>query len=124
MAYDPVSVALKFAFLGVLFLFLLVIARSALKDLRGTASPAPDGPGSTPSRVAEVGGADAWLVVGPGRRPDRDQRFDLFGGLTIGRSEDADVQITDRFASGSTPGPHPRQRTIWSRTWTPPTARC
>ena len=34
MAYDPISVALKFGFLAVLYLFLLWIARSALKDLR------------------------------------------------------------------------------------------
>ena len=42
MEYDPISVALKFGFLAVLFLFLLVIARSAWRDLRQTASPAPD----------------------------------------------------------------------------------
>ena len=34
MDYDPISVALKFGFLAVLYLFLLVIARSAMKDLR------------------------------------------------------------------------------------------
>ena len=43
--YDPISVALKFGFLAVLYLFLLVIARSALKDLRRTVSPAPDATG-------------------------------------------------------------------------------
>ena len=31
---EPVSVGLKFAFLAVLYLFLLWVARSALKDLR------------------------------------------------------------------------------------------
>ena len=30
---------------------------------------------------------------------DAGERFDLFGGLTIGRSSDADVRIEDRFAS-------------------------
>ena len=34
MALDPVAVALKFGFLAVLYLFLLWMARSALKDLR------------------------------------------------------------------------------------------
>ena len=34
MALDPVAVALKFGFLIVLYLFLLWMARSALKDLR------------------------------------------------------------------------------------------
>ena len=42
MEYEPISVALKFGFLAVLYLFLLFIARSALKDLRRTANPAPD----------------------------------------------------------------------------------
>ena len=36
MDYEPISVALKFGFLAVLYLFLLWIARSALKDLRRT----------------------------------------------------------------------------------------
>jgi hypothetical protein len=44
---DPVAVALKFGFLAVLYLFLLWMARSALKDLRrsvyeGDAGPGPD----------------------------------------------------------------------------------
>ena len=34
----PVSVALKFGFLAVLYLFLLWVARSALRDLRGASS--------------------------------------------------------------------------------------
>ncbi len=38
MELDPIAVALKFGFLAVLYLFLLWVARSALKDLRrGTA---------------------------------------------------------------------------------------
>ena len=45
MDYDPISVALKFGFLAVLYLFVLVIARSAMKDLRRTVSPAPDATG-------------------------------------------------------------------------------
>jgi len=100
--YDPISVALKFGFLAVLFLFLLVIARSALKDLRRTASPAPDATGfHSPAAFAEVArGVDAWLVADRGGGLEPDQRFDLIGGLSIGRSKDADVQIADRYASG------------------------
>ena len=45
MDYDPISVALKFGFIAVLYLFVLVIARSALKDLRRTVAPAPDATG-------------------------------------------------------------------------------
>ena len=31
---------------------------------------------------------------------DAGERFDLFGGLSLGRSPDADIRIDDRFASG------------------------
>ena len=102
MAYDPLSTALKFGFLAVLFLFLLVIARSAFRVLRRTAAPAPDATGFH----AAVGGGevqrgnDAWLVAERGGGLQRDERFDLIGGLSIGRSKDADVQIEDRYASG------------------------
>jgi hypothetical protein len=102
VAYDPISVALKFGFLAVLYLFLLVIARSAFKDLRRTISPAPDATGFHSAPVFAEGprGADAWLVVVRGGGLERDQRFDLIGGLSIGRSKEADVQIADRYASG------------------------
>jgi hypothetical protein len=102
VAYDPISVALKFGFLAVLFLFLLVIARSALKDLRRTTGPAPDATGfhSAPVYSEAPRGADAWLVVERGGGLERDHRFDLIGGLSIGRSKESDVQIEDRYASG------------------------
>jgi hypothetical protein len=102
VAYDPISVALKFGFLAVLYLFLLVIARSAFKDLRRTVSPAPDATGFHSGPVFDEGprGADAWLVVIRGGGLERDHRFDLIGGLSIGRSKESDVQIVDRYASG------------------------
>ena len=101
MDYDPISVALKFGFLAVLYLFLLVIARSAIKDLRRTVSPAPDATGfhAAPAFAEGPRGPDAWLVVERGGGLERDHRFDLIGGLSIGRSKDADVQIDDRYAS-------------------------
>jgi len=99
--YDPISVALKFGFLAVLYLFLLVIARSALKDLRRTVSPAPDATGfHAPAAYAEApAAADAWLIAERGGGLERDQRFDLIGGLSIGRSKESDVRIDDRYAS-------------------------
>jgi len=102
VAYDPVSVALKFGFLAVLFLFILFIARSAMKDLRGTVAPAPDGTGfhPVPSFGEGMRDADAWLVVERGGGLQPGERFDLIGGLSIGRSKDSDVQIEDRYASG------------------------
>ena len=84
-----------------LYLFLLWVARSALKELRTTAMPAPEATGFHP--VGPGGrepGTDASLVVLKGGGLDVGERFDLFGGLTIGRSTDADVRIEDRFASG------------------------
>lgn len=102
MAYDPISVALKFGFLAVLYLFLLVIARSAMKDLRRTVSPAPDATGfHAPVATADPSrSVDAFLIAERGGGLSRDQRFDLIGGLSIGRSKESDVQIDDRYASG------------------------
>jgi hypothetical protein len=101
--YEPISVALKFGFLAVLYLFLLWIARSAAKDLRRTVSPAPDATGyhQLPAIGDEAAGSeDAWLVVERGGGLTAGDRFDLFGGLSIGRSGDADIRIDDRYASG------------------------
>ncbi|HEU4392134.1 MAG TPA: FHA domain-containing protein, partial [Solirubrobacterales bacterium] len=101
MEYDPISVALKFGFLAVLYLFVLVIARSAMKDLRRTIAPAPDATGfhATPAFAEAPRGGDAWLVAERGGALEPDQRFDLIGGLSIGRSKEADVRIDDRYAS-------------------------
>jgi FHA domain len=100
--YEPISVALKFGFLAVLYLFLLWIARSALKDLRRTMAPAPDATGfhAMPAPAAPPGGEDAWLIAERGGGLGSGERFDLFGGLSIGRSGEADVRIEDRYASG------------------------
>jgi hypothetical protein len=100
--YDPISVALKFGFLAVLYLFLLWIARSALKDLRRTVAPAPDATGfhHAPAFGAPPGPGDSWLVAERGGGLEQGERFDLIGGISIGRSREADVQIEDRYASG------------------------
>ena len=101
MDYDPISVALKFGFLAVLYLFVLVIARSAIKDLRRTVAPAPDATGfhAAPAFAEAPRGPDGFLVVERGGGLERDRRFDLIGGLSVGRSKDADVRIDDRYAS-------------------------
>jgi len=102
MDTEPIAVGLKFGFLAVLYLFLLWIARSAMKELKRTATPAPEATGF--HEAAGPGGrapsTDAFLVVVKGGGLDPGERFDLFGGLAIGRNAEADVQIDDRFASG------------------------
>jgi hypothetical protein len=101
MESDPVAVALKFGFLAVLYLFLFWVGRSALRELRGTTQPAPEPTGYHALPGGGRGGIpDAWLVALKGGGLDSGERFDLFGGVAIGRSAEADVRIEDRFASG------------------------
>ncbi len=96
---EPIAVALKFGFLLVLYLFLLWVSRMALRDLRVTASPGLD-TGYHEVAPAESRSDDAWLVVLDGGGLTSGERFDLFGGVTVGRSPDADIRIDDRYASG------------------------
>lgn len=96
MDYEPISVALKFGFLAVLYLFLFWIATSARKDLRRNRGGDPDATiGAVPA-----GSYDAWLVVMRGGGIESGTRFDVFGGVTLGRSSDADISFSDRYASG------------------------
>jgi hypothetical protein len=100
--YAPISVVLKFGFLAVLYLFLFWIVRSALKDLRRTVAPAPDATGFHQAAGLDPrhGATDAWLIAERGGGLEPGERFDLIGGLSIGRSGEADVRIVDRYASG------------------------
>lgn len=100
MDTEPIAVALKFGFLAVLYLFLLWVSRSALKELRSSSAPAPEATGLHPvGPGGRAAATDAFLVAVRGGGIDPGERFDLFGGLSIGRSPDADVRIEDRFAS-------------------------
>lgn len=98
---EPIAVALRFGFLAVLYLFLLWIARSALKEVRTTATPAPEATGFHPIGAGgRAPATDAFLVAVKGGGLSPGERFDLFGGLSIGRGDDADVRIDDPYASG------------------------
>ncbi len=100
MDTEPIAVALKFGFLAVLYLFLLWVSRSALKELRRTTTPAPETTGFHPiGPGGRAAATDAFLVAVRGGGIEPGERFDLFGGLSIGRSADADVRIEDRYAS-------------------------
>ncbi len=101
MDTEPIAVALKFGFLAVLYLFLFWVSRSALRELRKTGAPAPEATGFHPIGAGgRAPATDAWLVAVTGGGLPANERYDLFGGLSIGRSGDADVRIDDRFASG------------------------
>jgi hypothetical protein len=101
MDTEPIAVALKFAFLAVLYLFLLWVVRSALRELRSTAAPAPEATGfHAVGPGGRAAATDASLVVMKGGGLTAGERYDLFGGLSIGRSPQADIRIEDRFASG------------------------
>jgi hypothetical protein len=95
---EPLAVALKFGFLAVLYLFLLWVIRMALRDLRGVYSPGYE---TGYYDVLDGEGAqDAFLVVEEGGGLSAGEHFDLFGGVSLGRSADADIRLDDRYASG------------------------
>jgi hypothetical protein len=96
---EPLAVALKFGFLAVLYLFLLWVTRMALRDLRGTASPGFE-TGYHEVLGGEGEATDAFLVVQEGGGLNKGDHFDLFGGISLGRSPDADIRLDDRYASG------------------------
>jgi hypothetical protein len=108
MALDPVAVALKFGFLAVLYLFLLWVARSALRDLRrGQRSEAPsaDYEEATGMHEAASGlggdgrGGTPKLRVGTAAGLRDGSAYDLSEGAVLGRGEQADIQLQDTFAS-------------------------
>lgn len=95
---DPIEVLLQFAFLGVLYLFLLWVARSALRDL---GRPATE-PGGSPDDELD-GGARPYsgkLVVQRGGGLATGQTFGIGPGLVIGRALACEVTIDDSYASG------------------------
>jgi pSer/pThr/pTyr-binding forkhead associated (FHA) protein len=100
MDTEPIAVALKFGFLAVLYLFLFWVSRSALRELRRTTAPAPEATGlHAVGPGGRAAATDAFLVAVRGGGLPPGERYDLFGGLSIGRSTEADVRIEDRFAS-------------------------
>jgi hypothetical protein len=107
-AIEPASVALKFGFVAVLFLFLLWVSRSGMKDLRrvpgqggGSAwidAPAPVEETGLHSAVAPMA-TDPRLIVerAPGHTPGME--YDLQDGAVLGRGEQAEIRLEDPFAS-------------------------
>jgi pSer/pThr/pTyr-binding forkhead associated (FHA) protein len=105
---DPVAVALKFGFLAVLYLFLLWVARSSLRDLteHDDASQVmqAEDPVAVPRRQRDQGpdlsaGVDPRLEVVAAMGLDPGTSFDLGEGATMGRADGAEIPIDDPFAS-------------------------
>jgi hypothetical protein len=110
---DPVAVALKFGFLIVLYLFLVWMARSALKDLRSPArgrevAPPVDYEDATGMHVASAGlgapprdGAQGppKLRVHTAAGLRSGSAYDLSDGALLGRGDGADIRLEDAFAS-------------------------
>jgi FHA domain len=110
---EPLAVALKFGFLAVLYLFLLWVARSALRDLSRGVEPvthahtaAPPGAGSR-ERPPELhnggmlGNMEPRLEVIAALGHEPGSVFDLREGATLGRSDHAEVRVDDPFASSA-----------------------
>ena len=106
---DPASVALKFGFVAVLFLFLLWVARSSMKDLRRVPgqiggsvwvdAPAPAEETGLHNAVAPRTGDEPRLIVerAPGHSPGME--YDLHDGAVLGRGDQAEIRLEDPFAS-------------------------
>jgi hypothetical protein len=103
----PVSVGLKFGFLAVLYLFLMWVAWSALRDLRRGRGDVvrPESVHSqdaTGIYAAAGSGADAEfeprLLVERASGHESGLAYDLSNGATLGRG-DVEVQLDDPFAS-------------------------
>ena len=110
---EPISVGLQFGFLAVLYLFLLWVSRSALRDLRtpprrsmttAQADVPPDATGLHPASQAvgrgDVPGArEPCLIVerAPGHTPGME--YDVGDGAIMGRGEQAEIRLEDPFAS-------------------------
>ncbi len=126
---EPISIALKYGFLIVLYLFLLWIVRSAMKDLGGAKDGgrglvvqgrdrarasvgAPVG-GEIAQRAPDETGMFSAVTLGPAEVLSRSPRliverapghdpgmiYDLDGDVVLGRGGRAEIRLEDPFAS-------------------------
>ncbi len=105
---EPVSVGLKFGFLAVLYLFLLWIVRSALKDLRRGPEQAQLAVPSDATGLyaaadgllgAEEAEFDPRLLVERAAGHEPGSAYEIpYRGATLGRA-DAEIRLEDPFAS-------------------------
>ncbi|HEY3773053.1 MAG TPA: FHA domain-containing protein [Solirubrobacteraceae bacterium] len=116
MSLQPVSVSLKFAFLAVLYLFLVWVAFSAIRDLRrgrGSGRAYDDGYGDRePEGPYDATGMYSAAQLGQQDHQDREPRllveraaghesgvaYDLSEPVTLGRGN-VEIHLEDPFAS-------------------------
>jgi hypothetical protein len=110
---EPLAVALKFGFIAVLYLFLLWVARSALRDLSRPAANA-SGRGSHKLGDGEAGEVkgDPRLEVVAALGYEPGSTWDLYEGATMGRSDNVDIRVDDQYASSSHARIFPRSGTL------------
>jgi hypothetical protein len=108
---EPLAVALKFGFLAVLYLFLLWVARSALRDLARGVEPATSAHAAVapeagrrreePEGGGLLGVVEPRLEVIAALGYDPGTIFDIRDGAMLGRSDDAEIRVDDPFASSA-----------------------
>ena len=107
---EPLAVALKFGFLAVLYLFLLWVARSAMRDLarsEGVVAAEPAEPPSSSRRRERGALPDLRAGVAPRLEVIAAMGFepgtplDIGAGATMGRSDSAEILVDDPFASSA-----------------------
>jgi hypothetical protein len=106
---EPLAVALKFGFLLVLYLFLLWVVRSAMRDLSRyetvSAGAEPGEPPSPPRNESGLpdlrAGVEPRLEVVAALGHEPGTSFDLGQGATMGRSDGAEIRVDDPFASSA-----------------------
>ena len=112
MDNDPIALMLQFGFLAVLYLFLLLVARSSVRDLArhdddAMAAEGPPAAATRRKRRREEAGPDLRAGVDPrlevvaalGHEPG--STYDIGESLTLGRADTAEVKVDDPFASSA-----------------------
>jgi hypothetical protein len=106
---EPVSVGLKFGFLAVLYLFLMWVSWSALRDMRrgggGGSRSAPAAPSDATSMYSASAVLDGEskeieprLLVERAPGHESGMAYEIEDGATLGRG-DVEIQLEDPFAS-------------------------
>ena len=106
---EPLAVALKFGFLVVLYLFLLWVVRSAMRDLArygGSAAAAEPVEAPQAGKRRRAGpdlraGVSPRLEVVAAMGYEPGTSFDVDGGAVLGRANGADIKVDDPFASSA-----------------------